>query len=256
MSRTGQRHPHRLWLRLLVAASGMALGVAVLAAGPASAATKHATHTVQTGENLTTIAERYGVSTADLITLNHLADPNHLLVGRILLLPSQSRSSSASASSDSSASDSSSSDASPTVENQPWFTLTAAQRRAVSRELTRAAHEFGVSVSLLKALTYTESRWRQDVVSVTGAIGVGQLLPSTAAWLAQLMGEPDLSPYVRKDNIRMSAFLLRWLLDHTHSRRAAIASYYQGVGAVLQTGVSDGGALYASTVSYRRIWFF
>jgi soluble lytic murein transglycosylase-like protein len=150
----------------------------------------------------------------------------------------------------------SSSDPSPTVENQPWFTLTTAQRRAVSRDLTRAAHEFGVSVSLLKALTYTESRWRQDVVSVTGAIGVGQLLPSTATWLGQLMREPDLSPYVRKDNIRMSAFLLRWLLDHTHSRRAAIASYYQGLGAVLQTGVSNGGAQYASTVTYRRIWFF
>src|SRR5262245_64213173 len=99
MSRTGQRH--RPWFRLVVAGSGMALGLVILAAGPASAA-KQATHTVRTGENLTTIAERYGVSTADLIELNHLDDPNHLLVGRILVLPGRSRSSSASVRSSSS----------------------------------------------------------------------------------------------------------------------------------------------------------
>jgi len=95
-------------------------------------------------------------------------------------------------------------------------------------------------------LTYTESRWRQDVVSVTGAIGVGQLLPSTAAWLAQLMGEPDLSPYVRKDNIRMSAFLLRWLLDHGMDVDARAAVDSDGFGGHT--------ALHATVVSQPSFW--
>ena len=123
--------------------------------------------------------------------------------------------------------------------------MTIARRQTASL-LDRAAREFGVPPALLKALTYTESRWRQDVVSGQGAIGVGQLLPETAAWLAGMMREPGLDPRSTSDNIRMSARLLRYLLDATGSTREALASYYQGIGAVLRVGVSPGGARYGA----------
>jgi murein DD-endopeptidase MepM/ murein hydrolase activator NlpD len=221
-----------------------ALGVVVLATSPASAAE----HVVKRGENLSSIARRYQVSTAELARLNNLLDPNHLLIGMRLRLPS-----SGSMSSKSSASRSSTSG--PAIEHEPMFDLAERDQRKIARELERAAVEFGVSPSLFKALTYTESRWRQDAISISGAVGVGQIVPGTADWLAQLMDEPSLDPRIRRDNIRMSAFLLRWLLDHTGSRKAALASYYQGIGAVLRDGVSSNGARYAKVIAARRRWF-
>ena len=47
-----------------------------------------AEHEVRPGENLTSIARRYGVSVAELARLNQLEDPNHLLVGAHLHIPS------------------------------------------------------------------------------------------------------------------------------------------------------------------------
>ena len=58
-------------------------------AGPAFGG---ADHEVQPGENLTGIARRYGVTVADLARLNGLADPNHLVAGTRLRLPSRTTS--------------------------------------------------------------------------------------------------------------------------------------------------------------------
>jgi soluble lytic murein transglycosylase-like protein len=218
-----------------------------LAVTPASAAD----HVVRDGENLTSIARRYGVTTADLVRLNGISDPNHVLVGARLQLPSRSRQ-------PSTARTTTQGRTAPIpsgVEKVPIFSISVDQQRQVARAIERAAVEFAVSPSLLKALLYTESRWRQEAVSATGALGIGQLLPDTAAWLATLMGEPDLDPADRTDNLRMSAYLLGWLLDHTRSTSAALASYYQGIGSVLRRGVSPAGAGYAKLVVDRRAWF-
>jgi hypothetical protein len=237
--------------RALVAALATAVAVVSLAVSPAHAAD----HTVRAGENLTTIARRYGVSMRELIRLNRLVDPNHLLVGMKLHLPGSARTVAMNARRSASGGSSSSVRASRTSDQEPMFNITERLQRKIAREIERAAVEFGVSPSLLKALAYTESRWRQDAVSVTGAVGVGQLLPETAEWLSTLMEEPGLDPSSRRDNIRMSAYLLRWLLDRTGSTKAALASYYQGIGAVLREGVSSGGAKYAKVVVARRAWF-
>lgn len=44
-------------------------------------------HVVARGENLTAIARRYSVKTADLIALNHIANANRLRVGQELVVP-------------------------------------------------------------------------------------------------------------------------------------------------------------------------
>lgn len=45
------------------------------------------THTVQAGETLSSIAERYGVTLAELMTLNGITDPDAIVIGQELLLP-------------------------------------------------------------------------------------------------------------------------------------------------------------------------
>jgi LysM repeat protein len=238
-------------LHRTLAAVAVATGLSILAvvAAPSAGA---AEHEVQPGENLTVIGAKYGVSAADLARVNGLSDPNHLLVGTSLRLPGGGSSSTGAGGSTRSASS-----PSPALapETAPTFDISDSERRETSGLLYWAAKEFGVPASLLKALTYTESRWRQDVVSRSGAIGVGQLLPETARWLAALMGEPDLDPASKADNIRLSARLLQFLLNKAGTPKRALAAYYQGIGSVLRDGVSDGGARYARIIMSRQTWF-
>jgi len=245
---------------LCTAATGGLLavvGVVVLSAGPALAAD----HTVQPGENLVGIARQHGVTVADLVRINGLGDPNHVVAGTTLHLPSSTtkpaaRSGATSAKPAAPARGAATTKAATALAGKgPAYTLTDDLRRQVNELLDRAAREFGVKPSLLKALTYTESRWHQDAVSSVGAIGVGQLLPGTATWLAGLMGEPGLDVRSTQDNVRLSAKLLRLLLDRTGSTKQALAAYYQGIGAVLQRGVSTGGARYAAIITARQAWF-
>ncbi|MFR5953582.1 MAG: transglycosylase SLT domain-containing protein [Coprococcus sp.] len=44
-----------------------------------------------------------------------------------------------------------------------------------------AADKYGVSERLLKAIAYTESGFQADVTSFSGAMGIMQLMPSTAS---------------------------------------------------------------------------
>ncbi len=54
-----------------------------------AAAARGSVHVVQAGESLSAIAEQYGASVQDIITLNNLADPNSLSVGQELIIPGQ-----------------------------------------------------------------------------------------------------------------------------------------------------------------------
>jgi soluble lytic murein transglycosylase-like protein len=99
------------------------------------------------------------------------------------------------------------------------------------------AHEYGIPVPLLEALTWHESRWQPTAVSHAGAIGLGQLMPATAAALEAQIGE-DLDPWNADDNVRMSALLLSTL----HSSAAgdlsvALAGYAQSASSVAREGM-------------------
>ena len=111
------------------------------------------------------------------------------------------------------------------------------------------AAEYGVAPSLLKALAWMESGWQADVVSPSGAIGIGQLLPGTAAFVAgTLIGMP-LDPYVAADNIRMSARFLAQLLTLTNGDvNMALAGYYQGLTSVRRDGMKATTAAYVNVV--------
>ena len=118
------------------------------------------------------------------------------------------------------------------------------------------AARYKVPSDLLMALAYTESRWRADAVSSSGAVGICQLLPSTSRWLARdLIGLPKLNPKVASDNIRMGARMLRQLLDSFKTERLALASYFEGHGSIVRHGPTRAGKRYATVVQSRRSMF-
>ena len=95
--------------------------------------------------------------------------------------------------------------------------------------LATEARNHGLDLGLLEAVAWQESRGRMSAVSVKGAIGVMQLMPSTAA-------ELGVNPGDLADNIRGGALYLRRQLDRFGSVPLALAAYNAGPGAVLRYG--------------------
>lgn len=95
--------------------------------------------------------------------------------------------------------------------------------------LAQAAQSHGIDLRLLEAVAWQESRGRMDAVSPKGALGVMQLMPTTAA-------ELGVDPTNPADNIRGGAMYLRRQLDRFGSLPLALAAYNAGPGAVVRYG--------------------
>jgi len=100
------------------------------------------------------------------------------------------------------------------------------------------AGDCGLPASLVEAICFWESGWRQSAVSPTGAVGVCQIEPGAAETVRRLTGDASLDPRSASDNIEISAVYLRWLLDQNGGRRGeALAGYYQGPTSVKEHGI-------------------
>ena len=94
-----------------------------------------------------------------------------------------------------------------------------------------AADKYGVSERLLKAIAYTESGFQSNITSSSGAMGIMQLMPSTAS----AYGVAD--PYDAYQNIMGGAAVLQDLLNMFQGNQSlAIAGYNAGCGNVKKYG--------------------
>lgn len=92
--------------------------------------------------------------------------------------------------------------------------------------INKAAKKFGMSPSLVGAVARAESGGNPNAVSPVGAIGIMQLMPSTAAGLG-------VNPYDLEQNIYGGAQYLRQQLDRFGDDiPKALAAYNAGPGAV------------------------
>ena len=182
-----------------------------------------ARYVVHRGDAVSTIADLHAVSVDDLASANQLAPPFPIVTGQTLAIPAPSA------------------PASP----PPEQAVNHPERAALEPLFARWATEYDVPPALLEAVCWHESRWRADARSEDGAIGLCQLLPDTAAWVADRLLDTPLDPWVVDDNVRMSARFLRWLLDRTGEDHAqTLASYYQGHRSVADRG------WYGDTIRY------
>lgn len=118
----------------------------------------------------------------------------------------------------------------------------------LAASFARWAAAYGVPISLLEALTWHESRWRPDAVSEAGAIGVGQLMPPTAAALEATIGA-ELDPWDADHNVRMAAHLLGTLLITSGGEtRVALAGYTQGAASVQRNGMTAATTQYVDEI--------
>ena len=97
-------------------------------------------------------------------------------------------------------------------------------------------------LTLFRANIEIESGYNQSAVSRTGAIGLGQLMPGTAAVLG-------VDPHNMHQNLDGSARYLLMLLDRFGSKELALAGYNAGPEAVTKYG---GIPPYAETQGHVR----
>ena len=178
------------------------------------------THVVAAGENLSSIAGRYGSTAAAVARANGIRDANRIRAGMRLSIPGAATSG------------------------------IPAARRALVPHFQRWARANGIPADLLMATCWLESGWQSNVTSSVGAVGIGQLMPGTTEFVRrQLIGVPSLDPRVPEHNIRMSARYLRFLLQRRGGDvRTALADYYQGPGSVDRNGVYPGTVRYVDDV--------
>ena len=107
----------------------------------------------------------------------------------------------------------------------------------------KVSAEEGIAEHVLYAVIYTESSFDAEAVSKVGAVGLMQLLPSTAEWLTEREGveyteemltDPEFS-------VRYGAKFLKILYDRYNNWDAAHAAYHAGFGRVdswLEEGIA------------------
>jgi LysM repeat protein len=210
------------------------------------------------GDTLWGLSQRYGVSMQQLAAANHMRLSDVLYAGTTLYLPS--------AGGFDATAPTPSIPASPVVAVAPGSFCATYQAPTHPRGVLPAslaaspsllalrstfahwAEAYGVPVSLIEAEAWQESGWNNHAVSPAGAVGIGQLLPATAAFVNQSLGT-NLSLSNPSDNIHMMAAFLGYLLRASGGNVCdAVASYYQGLGTTIDVGVLPVSQIYVRDV--------
>lgn len=220
---------------------GAALSLAaVVGAGLAWAAPAAAgTRTVARGETLSGVAASLGVSVASLAAANGIVDVHRVQAGRRLVVPPAAPARAPA----------------PVPSRQlPDSLRSSPQRLALIPVFDAAAREFGVPADLLKAMAWQESGWQNSKVSSTRALGIGQLMPATVAFVNEVLLRASLDPHRPEHNIRMSARFLSYLLGQNQGDvERSLAAYYQGLASLRRVGPLPASRRYvANVVALRR----
>lgn len=193
------------------------------------------TYRVVSGDTVTELATHYHAWTRELVALNHLGHRG-LAVGQVLRIPVVvSRSQGVLTGTQR-----------PRARQIHWLDA-GLSRTEVRHVIERTARRHGVPVHLALAIGWQESGWHQPLVSSAGALGVMQVMPGTGAWLSSYL-DHRLTLRRTTDNVTAGVTLLRVLRASTTTDRRAVASYYQGLGALRAHGMFDDTKQYVRSV--------
>jgi N-acetylmuramoyl-L-alanine amidase len=229
--------------------------------GPAARA---ATHLVRPGETLSSIASRYGTSVTALASANRLRNPNLIVAGQRLRVPSRVTVTSSHAVAPGDTLSSIASRYGTSIKalvrlnhiRDPNFIVAgttlkvpggvatgggsggeqapvAAPASSIEAAIERHASSHGVEVALAKAVAWQESGWQQDVVSSAGARGVMQVMPATAEFVnSHLGGGHQLDVDAADDNVHLGVMYLKHMTATMPTLRKALAAYFAGPGNI------------------------
>jgi len=118
---------------------------------------------------------------------------------------------------------------------------TAAQQSPFAAYASQYAQQYGVPLSLFDAQISAESGWNPNAISSTGAIGLGQLMPSTAASLG-------VNPYNPRQNLQGAAQYDAQLYKQTGNWSSALQAYNEGPTAFATNNGTPQTQQYANSI--------
>lgn len=102
--------------------------------------------------------------------------------------------------------------------------------------IEKYAADYGVDPLLVAAVIRVESKFKPNAVSRRGALGLMQLMPATASWIAPQLGIADLTEEMiltPEINIRLGTWYLANLAaEFNNNRELVLAAYNAGRGKV------------------------
>ena len=103
------------------------------------------------------------------------------------------------------------------------------------KEILDACKTHSVSHALIASMINAESGFRETAKSSKGAMGLMQLMPSTAKWLCELQGKEFLEEnlFEAKNNIDLGTYYMQYLLQKFESTETAVSAYNAGEGNVM-----------------------
>lgn len=127
------------------------------------------------------------------------------------------------------------------VYNQVARFIPSERAAVIAEDICNAAYDYGVDPILAAAVFTVESNFNQNSVSRSGAIGIAQLMPDTAAMLG-------VDPHDEESNVYGGvAYLAQQLSTFGNDYVLAEAAYNAGPGAVEAAG---GVPYYTETIDY------
>jgi soluble lytic murein transglycosylase-like protein len=130
--------------------------------------------------------------------------------------------------------------------------LPEAKARAYARSVMADAWRTHLDARFIMSIVTVESNWRANAVSRSGARGLGQLMPATAATLG-------VNAWSASENLRGTSKYLKSLMDHfagkPNAMKLAIAGYNAGPRAVERYhGIPPYGETQHYVVKVLRVW--
>lgn len=254
----------------------LALWARTAAVLTAAVLTMGASYTVRPGETLSGIAARHGVRTSALAAANGISDPNRVIAGTRLTLPTGSGARSGARTvrrgetlwgiardagvSVRALAAANGLPADARLRAGQRLTVPggsaaatprglAPGRAEVGRLLAATARRYGWNPAFVQAVAWQESGWNPRAVSPDGARGVMQVLPSTGRFVSRsLVGRPlDLDDPA--DNIEAGVAFLDYLHGLTGGDATrTLQGYYQGLRSVRINGPYNDTDRYVANV--------
>lgn len=142
------------------------------------------------------------------------------------------------------------------VKDEPNWYLRARYPLEYEQLVRANARNHDLDPALVAAVIYAESRFDPNARSDAGAVGLMQLLPGTAEFIARQTGGKDFVVADLRDpeiNVRYGTWLLGYLRDRYRGDvTTALAAYHAGPGNVDEWRRNGEGIVFPETASYVR----
>ena len=118
------------------------------------------------------------------------------------------------------------------------------QANTIAEAILEYSNKYHVDFRIVTSVIAVESGFRSNAVSSSGAIGLGQLKPSTAKWLGVA------NPYDPIDNVAGCTRYISYLLKkYNGSVDHALSGYFQGPGTTDRHGITSSSKYYLLKVN-------